>query len=399
MQIIDYKGKKTAVINTLIDGQNGFSRFGIPDDQGGSLGVPRGQESTTAMGQIIKESRDTTFVISQDYHPDNHISFLVNHPGVMEYRMQKFQEFLHEHDQPQPATREELYERAQQPAHFFNGMENPPELFPFPEIVLSAKGEIMGLKEADGRIRTVKVEPDHDRELGPNDRGRVKHVLDEYLPKTFDEYRKDGDLISTQTLWTKHCVQSTESCLFPPEMNLPAGLIKLLKGDAKSDIIRFHDKETGNDFHIVRKGDKSEVDSYGIGVENDGETETAAKGLFRQMAKDMKAAGVEQVVFNVGGLASNFCVEFSANNIDDFLKGHFRQRGIKAEINYVPEMSRGIPIPGGPEVPFSENGVAGRLADRGIGEKTVSEVIALSAPKASGLRQGFPRPGGPSVPA
>ncbi len=68
------------------------------------------------------------------------------------------------------------------------------------------------------------------------------------------------------------------------------------------------------------------------------------------------------MVINVGGLASNFCVEFSVNNIADFYAGEFRIKQMGVELNYVPEISRGIPIPGGAEVPVQRGG-RGRAAE------------------------------------
>ncbi len=360
-------GKKTAIINVFIDPENGFLNPSLNPSQGGSLYVPAGEEVAPLMGEIINNAKNGIFVIAQDYHPANHISFITSHKGVLEYRKKKFKNFLQEHNQSVPNDSEEFTLAAQQPVHFFNGFENPPVMFPFEEIVLDKDRNIIGLKEADGRIRNVAVETSTGLAPSQKDRGRVTQVLDSYFDKTFNEMRAAGEQISTQTLWTQHCIQGTESCQYPDAMNLPEGLKEKLKGDMMSRSIYHRDAVTGNQFHVIRKGNRPEVDSYGIGVENDGETMTPAWDVFRDIASKLKAEGVEQVVINVGGLASNFCVEFSANNIADFLAGHFKMRGMNTEINYVPEISRGIPIAGGPEVPFSEAGVAERLkASRGI---------------------------------
>ena len=120
-----------------------------------------------------------------------------------------------------------------------------------------------------------------------------------------------------------------------------------------------------------------EVDSYGIGVENDGRTLTQGWDVFQQIADMLKSLGCEQVIINGGGLATNFCAEFSLNNTDDFLAGHFKMRGMKVRLNFVPEISRGIPIPGGIETPFSLAGTVERLRARRIEEISVNEILAL----------------------
>ncbi len=390
MKLFNHNGLKTAIINLFIDPENGFLKPGLTDEQGGVLYVPGGEEIAPVMGDIIKGSRGSIFILGQDYHPRNHISFIVNHPGVMEYRIEQFKKFLKQNGQPAPASAEELYERAQQPVHFFNGIDNPPASFPFPEIVLDENRNIIGLKEEDGRIRQVRVETSSGLEPGSRDRGRVARVLDEYHRKTFDQYRAEGRLLSTQTLWTVHCVQGTESCLYPMALNLPLGLQQKLAGNLAAQYIQHHDEKTDNTFWVIRKGIDSEVDSYGIGVENDGETLTKAWEIFGHIAKELKRKGCEQVIINGGGLATNFCTEFSFNNVDDFLAGHFKMRGMKTQINFVPEISRGIPIPGGIETPFSLDGTEGRLQRRGIGTISVADILALS-PKPAGPRAAFPQ--------
>lgn len=373
-------GKKTAHINVFIDPQWGFSNPDVPPELGGSLYVPGGEKAPEEMGKIISETRDGIFVIGQDYHPKNHISFMVNHPGIMEYRINKYKAFLQEHGQPTP-TDEVLFEQAQQPVHFFHGYDNPPALFPFEEVVTDADDNIIGLKEADGRIRQVEVATESGKAPSDKDRGRVSKVLDTYFDKSFDAQRAEGTILHTQTLWTRHCEQGEKSSLYPESMNLPKGLTDKLAGDLKSDIISYRDPETGNQFHVVRKGANSEIDSYGIGVENDGKTLTPAWGLFSDLSNDLKREGVEHVTFNVGGLATNFCTEFSVNNIADFLAGHFKMKGMATNINFVPEISRAIPIPGDAAVPFSADGAYPRMRDsRGVGEISVAEIIAKNRP-------------------
>lgn len=397
MKLVNHNGKKTAVINIFIDPENGFLKPGIPDSRGGVLYVPGGEQASPVMGGIIKGSTGTAFILGQDYHPRNHISFMVNHPGIMEDRISKFVDFLDKNNQPMPATREDLYLAAQQPVHFFNGYDQPPVLFPFPEIVLDENSNIMGLKEADGRIRMVAVDTTSGLAPDEKDRGRVSKVLDQYYYKSFDEWRHDGRLLHTQTLWTMHCVQGTESCLYPDAMNLPKGLQEKLEGDLMSKVIYHRDAATDNEFWVIRKGANSELDSYGIGVENDGETQTKAWKVFSDIAKKLKSLGCEHVQINGGGLATNFCTEFSLNNVADFLAGYFKMPGMSVEVNFVPEISRGIPIPGGAETPFSLDGAPARMKKRGIGETTVGDILALSGPQQkTGLTRNFPSTPGPA---
>lgn len=380
-RLINVDGKKTAVINMFIDPENGFLNPTLALHQGGSLYVPKGEEVGPMMAEIIDSSANSIFVIAQDYHPANHISFMTNHPGVMEYRIEKFKQFLAENGQPVPDDAEELYRRAQQPVHFFNGYDHLPVPFPFEEIVLGSDRNIIGLKEADGRIRRVEVTTESGLEPSEKDIGRVTKVLDRYYDRTFDEWRASGAMLSTQTLWTPHCIQGTESCQYPDSMHLPEGLKLKLKSDMMSKTVNYRDPKTGNQFYVVRKGNRSEVDSYGIGLENDKKTLTPATEVFASIADKLQAEGCENVILNIGGLATNFCVEFSANNVVDFLAGHFRMRDIDTQVNFVPDISRGIPIPGGADVPFSEAGAGPRMeATRGIHSISLEKVLELQKP-------------------
>jgi len=82
-----------------------------------------------------------------------------------------------------------------------------------------------------------------------------------------------------QTLWPVHCVQGTPGAAFHPDFAL--------------------DRATA----IVRKGWRSAVDSYSAFFENDKTTPTGLAGLLRER-------GLSRVV--VAGLATDFCVSFSA---------------------------------------------------------------------------------------
>lgn len=374
---------KTATINVFIDPELGFLKLDITDAQGGGLYVPGGEQVAPIMGDIIEKSRNTVFVIGQDYHPATHISFMTNHPGVMDYRVESYKKFLADNNFDIPADEEDLYREAQQPVHFLRGFDAPPTPFPFNELVLDENRNIIGLNE-NGRIRKVEIETSSGRAPTEKDRGRVIRVLDTYDSMDFKAYRKAGHRLNVQTLWTTHCVQGKDSSLYPEEMKLPKGLTDKIQGDLLSPIIYFRDSPTGNEFYVIRKGTNSELDSYGIGVENDRDTFTPAYKVFMEIARVFDSQSITDVRINVGGLASNFCVEFSANNIDDLMKGFFKMRGMNVDIRYVPEISRGIPIPGDARVPFSEAGVVERLQkSRNIGTTTVSEIMSMQNPSVA----------------
>ena len=82
-----------------------------------------------------------------------------------------------------------------------------------------------------------------------------------------------------QTLWPTHCVQGTAGAAFHPEFAL------------------------GRATAIIRKGWRRDVDSYSAFFENDRVTPTGLGGLLRER-------GVARVF--VAGLATDFCVSFSA---------------------------------------------------------------------------------------
>ena len=83
----------------------------------------------------------------------------------------------------------------------------------------------------------------------------------------------------TQVLWPPHCVQGTQGAEFH------AGL-----ETSKADV-------------VVRKGFRTEIDSYSAFFENDRETPTGLDGYLR-------SRGVDNIF--CAGLATDFCVRYSA---------------------------------------------------------------------------------------
>ncbi len=358
MEFQTINGKKTAIVNIIVDPQKGFHQAGLSHDNGGVLYVPGGEEVVEPIGRLVAGSRNSTFVVSNDWHSKNHIADMTNHPGIVEYRKTL------------------LKKAGKNPEQYMNPLE-----LGFSELVMDNHGDIIGVLAEDGsHIRKVEVKTSDGQTASEEDRGRVVKVYDEMLEQTFDEI-KGG---STQTLWTPHCIQATESARMHDGLNLPKPLIDQLDGNQTKLVFRHDDQETGNRFYVVRKGTSSERDSNGLLVENDRTTTTAAEGLFKDLAKEFRAEGVEHVMFNYMGLATNFCVEFSANQVASIASGYFDIAGMSTEQKLVVEACRGIPIPGGKDDAFSLEGTMPRLAEKyAFQEATVDSVLALHKPGAT----------------
>ncbi len=338
----------TKNIDMYIDNENGFRDPNLSLADGGSLYVPDGEKVSKKMGDLITNTTDGIIVLSQDFHPADHISFMTNHPGVMEYR----KKILEVEDKD---TKDVMN----------------PAVLAFSEIVLDRQGMIIGVKDGD-HVRKVELISKDLKTTSENgwvpstkDKGRVAKVLDDWLEEPFSKMRN----ISTQMLWTPHCIQGTRSSEFSEEMNLPESLKEMLKSDLISPDLKYHDEITGNTFYVVRKGMNSEIDSYGIGIENDKKTFTTAQQVFQEIAMDLRDQDVEVANINIGGLATNFCVEFSHNNVVNLLCPALQMRGIEPNINLLTDISRGIPIPGGIDDPFSLEGAPKRM-NRMNGGKT-----------------------------
>jgi nicotinamidase/pyrazinamidase len=84
-----------------------------------------------------------------------------------------------------------------------------------------------------------------------------------------------------QVLWPDHCVQGSKGAEFHPELNI----------------------EQAN--AIIRKGSDPLIDSYSAFFENDRKTPTGLDGYFKSLE-------IERI--NLVGLATDFCVNFSAQD-------------------------------------------------------------------------------------
>ena len=84
-----------------------------------------------------------------------------------------------------------------------------------------------------------------------------------------------------QVLWPDHCVQGSKGAEFHPELNIQ-------QANA-----------------IIRKGSDPRIDSYSAFFENDRKTPTGLDGYFKSLE-------IERI--NLVGLATDFCVNFSAQD-------------------------------------------------------------------------------------
>ena len=84
-----------------------------------------------------------------------------------------------------------------------------------------------------------------------------------------------------QVLWPDHCVQGSKGAEFHPDLNI----------------------EQAN--AIIRKGSNPFIDSYSAFFENDRKTPTGLDGYFKSLE-------IERI--NLVGLATDFCVNFSAQD-------------------------------------------------------------------------------------
>jgi len=67
---------KNALI--IVDVQNDFC-------EGGSLAVPKGNEVIPVINDLLQRVKFHTVILTQDFHPDNHTSFAINHKDAKEF--------------------------------------------------------------------------------------------------------------------------------------------------------------------------------------------------------------------------------------------------------------------------------------------------------------------------
>ena len=107
----------------------------------------------------------------------------------------------------------------------------------------------------------------------------------------------------TQTLWPDHCIQGTPGAQLHPDLDIPHAEL------------------------ILRKGFRSDIDSYSAFTENDSVTPTGLAGYLRER-------GLTRLFFT--GLAYDFCVGFSA----------LAAARLGFESLVVEDLSRAVALPG-----------------------------------------------------
>jgi len=137
-----------------------------------------------------------------------------------------------------------------------------------------------------------------------------------------------------QTLWPDHCVQNTPGAEFHPELSA-----EVL---ARTEL-------------ILRKGFRTNIDSYSAFLENDKQTTTGLAGYLRER-------GFQRIF--VAGLAYDYCVRFSAVDAVGF---GFDTWVIRDACRSVGPASSGLNS--------SEEAATRELADAGVHSITVSELL------------------------
>lgn len=244
----------SSTIVFLIDIQNGFACEQLTPEQGGSLYVPGGERVGSKAADLIHDARQTVFVLSQDFHPHDHISFASNH-----------------------------------------GVE------PFSSIRLRRNAQ--GFHEVD--------------QTGPLE----------------------------QTTWLDHCKQGSHSALPVDAIMaaLPDSLRHALQTDVSSEVL-FAEDTRQNRFYVIRKGMRSDLDSYGIATENDQQTTTSAPAVFQAIAEHCQQSGSREAAVAIGGLATNYCVEFSHRDLYKFMLPALQACQIQPRLFFLSDISAGIEV-------------------------------------------------------
>lgn len=131
-----------------------------------------------------------------------------------------------------------------------------------------------------------------------------------------------------QVMWPDHCVQGSEDAEFHPDL------------------------ETGEIDYIQQKGENPAVDSYSAFRDNDRAALTGLSGY-------LKAQQVTEL--DICGLATDYCVKFSALDARDMLPD--------ISVRFISDASRGID-------PEGVKSAIGEMRARGIGIVTSAEILA-----------------------
>ena len=303
----------TATILSLIDLQNGFDHYDLTDAEGGCLYVPEGEKAAARAADLMRSMSNGFIVLSQDFHPKNHISFMTNHPGVMEWR------------------KDRLRQQGVPEAELDAAVLNPVKL-PFDDILLK--------QGVDGRYRAIACGVGREwRAVDTDKNGYITGIRDHEI--------STREVLGAlrQRLWSPHCKGGSQSALFsqPIMDELPPDLVEALHKDVTSPVLKSVDAR-GNTIIVVRKGMRSDLDSYGIATENDGVSRTHAPEVFAEIATMLKDRGVTHVKSYIGGLAKNFCLELSDNDMHNLFFPLLEVLHIDCTPYLLTDVSYGIPV-------------------------------------------------------
>ncbi len=285
------KPQKTYTIGLLIDYQRCFTDKTLKNEQGGNLYVQGAENILKAAASYIrttKKLKNFMRIFSTDFHPDDIISDVTNHPGV--------------------AT-------------------------PFSKIYLKYNADgtfdrVLGAL-VDGKVYDVKVDD--------KNKGRVIEILTDTPPIAMPS----GEGVIEQTLWTKHGVAGTESCLLAPEImaELPKDLAdKVAAHDPAPTLFSGSDYATSTDY-VVRKGTTVYCDSNAILTENNGISTTSALQLFDDLADRLHDEGATHVNIPVSGICGDICRELSVYDAINHLQAKLNDRGIQATVYFFTDIS------------------------------------------------------------
>lgn len=186
-----------------------------------------------------------------------------------------------------------------------------------------------------------------------------------------------------QTAWLDHCRQGTPSALFVDDILqvLPPTLQTALQRDVDSAVLSAQDARN-NVFYVIRKGMRRDLDSYGIATENDRQSTTRAPAVFEDIAAALQRRGVKNAVVAIGGLATNFCVEFSHQDLYTFLLPALAARRISAQVLLLTDISAGIDMQT-PDGSWPDHATAGaRMARMGTRACASADLLRQFAAQA-----------------
>lgn len=308
----------------VIDVQNDF----LP---GGNLPVPEGNEVKEPLRRWLSSVTGATIITTCDYHEGSqdlnlkHMSFASKYPI--------------ENDEGEVHTAEP---------------------------VISSM-----LHDQEGNIIAIK-------EHGDKDFFKVEQKANGNYRKTAEV--DAGDVGIEQILWPDHCVQGTPGANLRGDIGLPVGFVKQVNaGHAQYDY-----KDTNqNTLIALFKGMNRGREQYGPLQYTNGELATTmidgreveVREIFAKQAQQLKSQGYSHVEFCVAGVATNFCVQNTIDQVRETLTPVYNEYGIELSVSHVHDASRGIAaIPD--EAPVSMKNIAVKRAADGVTEKASTDIRA-----------------------